>query len=124
MAGQLKGRGSAHEGRSINRRPDMRMVAGALVLGLSVLWVPSAGALENEPGRLELLLAQQIPGIVAPGRIEKQFEEATQPKSTFEPIIPEGDEVPGRFICAGPMQGKKDDVVNFGKANATQGAVV
>ena len=76
----------------MNRRPDFRMVSGALVLGLFVLWGLPADAQESEPGRLELLLAQSQ-GVVAPGRIEKQFEEETRAKSEFEPIIPEGDEV-------------------------------
>ena len=92
MAGQLKGRGPVQGGHWVNRRPDMLVVAGALVLGLAVFWGSSADALENEPGRLEMLLAQSE-GVVAPGRIEKQFEEETEAKSTFEPIIPEGDEV-------------------------------
>ena len=52
---------------------------------------PAQGASSpEEPGRLELLLfAQDLPTTVQPGRIEKQFEEPSKPKSQLEPVIPE-----------------------------------
>ena len=55
-------------------------VVAALVIGASMIGMPAAGAQESEPGRLELLLAQS------------EGEEETEAKSTFEPIVPEGDD--------------------------------
>lgn len=97
MGGEIRGRGLAYRGSSMNVRRWLSTVAestavAALVVVAAVFGYSSAGAQESEPGRLELLFAQSE-GVVAPGRIEKQFEEETQPKSTFEPIVPEGDEV-------------------------------
>lgn len=97
MTGKLRGRDLALGVSSVIRRRRLLTVAestvvAALIFGASVYGASSVGAQESEPGRLELLLAQ-TEGVVAPGRIEKQFEEETQPKSTFEPVVPEGDEV-------------------------------
>ena len=61
-------------------------VVAALVIGASMIGMPAAGAQESEPGRLELLLAQSE-GIVAPGRIEKQFEEETKAKSDRKSVV-------------------------------------
>ena len=73
---------------------------------------PALGASSpEEPGRLELLLfAQDLPTTVQPGRIEKQFEEPSKPKSQLEPVIPEGEEAAlpeeleqVRFVLSGLM---------------------
>jgi len=63
-----------------------------------------------EPGRIEFQLAQEIPATVEPGRIEEAFEEGELPQSTFEPVVPEGEEVvpPGeaeeiRFVLSGVL---------------------
>ncbi len=97
MTGKTRGRDRARRGSLVKRFPLCLAIArpavmAALVFGASLYGASSASAQESKPGRLELLLAQSE-GVVAPGRIEKQFEAETLPKSTFEPIIPEGDEV-------------------------------
>ena len=51
---------------------------------------------EIEPGRLETnfeVAQQQLPSTAEPGRIEKSFEQTPEPKSAFEPIVEEGEEV-------------------------------
>ncbi len=62
-------------------------IGAALLLSTSGVAAPSL-----EPGRLEFQLAQELPSTIDPGRIEKQFEEGTEPLSTFEPVVPEGEE--------------------------------
>jgi len=96
MSDWLGGRRNAGDVSPVSSRLGLPLaveatVVAALVIGASMIGMPAAGAQESAPGRLELLLAQSE-GIVAPGRIEKQFEEETKAKSTFEPIIPEGDD--------------------------------
>lgn len=96
MSDWLGGRRNARDVLPVSSRLGLPLaveatVVAALVIGASMIGMPAAGAQESEPGRLELLLAQSE-GIVAPGRIEKQFEEETKAKSTFEPIVPEGDD--------------------------------
>ena len=97
MTGKTRGQTQARSGSLVKLFPRCFAIAqpavmAALVFGASLYGASSVGAQESTPGRLELLLAQSQ-GVVAPGRIEKQFEVETLPKSTFEPIIPEGDEV-------------------------------
>ncbi len=95
MTGKTRGQTQARSGSLVKCFPLCLAIAqpaviAALVFGASLYGASSVSAQESKPGRLELLLAQ---GVVAPGRIEKQFEAETEAKSTFEPIIPEGDEV-------------------------------
>jgi hemolysin activation/secretion protein len=73
-----------------------------------------------EPGRIEFQLAQEIPATIEPGRIEKEFEENELPQSTFEPVIPEGEEaVPPseaeeiRFVLSGVLV---DGATAFGES--------
>lgn len=71
---------------------NLRIAAGCAVCAVVLLSAPGAWAQESEPGRLELQFAQELPATIEPGRIEKQFEEVTEPKSTFEQVVPGGDE--------------------------------
>ena len=73
---------------------------------------PAQGASSpEEPGRLELLLfAQDLPTTTQPGRLEKQFEEPSKPKSQLEPVIPEDQQAAPledlenvRFVLSGLM---------------------
>ena len=67
-------------------------MAGCAVGAALLLSGPGVAAQALEPGRLEFQLAQQLPSTIDPGRIQQQFEEGTEPLSTFEPVIPEGEE--------------------------------
>ena len=85
-------------------------MAGCAIGAALLLSSPGVAAPALEPGRLEFRLAQQLPSTIDPGRIEQQFEEGTEPLSTFEPEVPEGEEAippPGaediRFMLSGVL---------------------
>ncbi len=110
--GGLAARCAASRTRVGARGGVMAVCAAVGVLAFLGGPAPAQGASSpEEPGRLELLLfAQQLPTTVQPGRIEKQFEEPTEPKSQLEPVIP-GDEEAAppagaekvRFVLSGVM---------------------
>ncbi len=70
-------------------------LSGAVAAVSAALAGPGIANDEIEHGRLETSfdVAQQIPATVEPGRIEDAFKEKAQPKSTFEPMIEEGEEM-------------------------------